>query len=498
MVFAGRKPSTREPIFLSSLVAILVVCVLIVLLQGGSEDDVCDIGGIPAINAWKFFTKRYDFIQNGFQKSGGRIFRFKVLQHRVIAMAGEASRKAFFNEPGLSFLEGYKILLGGAPESKDITLTEGEIQSNVEEADFVKRLSSLIRRDRIEAALPFLLEDLDKRLKNDWGRQCQIDPFKHGREAVFQMTIRMATCQELAEDRKSIDQLMEYYSVLEKSATPVSLLLPWFPGPAKKAREKATTALFTLLFKFVKLRRQAPEPSTDAIDLLIGQGHEDQSVAGTIMRILFAGVTTTSVIFSWILLRLASNPQWKHKAIEDYKTLLSHHGDLPSELPLHKRLAVIPLGAWEDQLPSVELVLKETLRLTSAGSIIRRNVQHDITVDRVVVKRGDFLTYQVADAHLNPEIYSNPLEFDPERFVKGRVEDRKQAFAFIGWGAGRHPCIGMRMAKLEIKLLLALVLLGYEYGVVDGSGSFPKDLPLPDKNDNNQASLPFQRMYSPS
>ncbi|KAF8884765.1 cytochrome P450 [Gymnopilus junonius] len=294
------------------------------------------------------------------------------------------------------------------------------------------------------------------------------------------MTIRMATCQELAEDRKSIDQLMNIIPSWRRAPH-------LFPYSYPKAREKATTALFTLLFKFVKLRRQAPEPSTDAIDLLIGQGHEDQSVAGDSL----CRVTTTSVIFSWILLRLASNPQWKHKAIEDYKTLLSHHGDLPSELPLHKRLAVIPLGAWEDQLPSVELVLKETLRLTSAGSIIRRNVQHDITVDRVVVKRGDFLTYQVADAHLNPEIYSNPLEFDPERFVKGRVEDRKQAFAFIGWGAGRHPCVGMRMAKLEIKLLLALVLLGYEYGVVDGSGSFPKDLPLPDKNDNNQARGPY-------
>lgn len=94
------------------------------------------------------------------------------------------------------------------------------------------------------------------------------------------MTIRMATCKELAEDRKSIDKLMEYYSVLEKSATPVSLLLPWFPGPAKKARERATTALFTLLFKFVMLRREAPAPSMDAIDVLIGQGHEDQSIVG--------------------------------------------------------------------------------------------------------------------------------------------------------------------------------------------------------------------------
>lgn len=70
-------------------------------------------------------------------------------------MAGEASRKAFFNEPGLSFQEGYKILLGGVPESKDIIQTDGEVASDIEEAEFVKRLTSLIRRDRMEAsALP--------------------------------------------------------------------------------------------------------------------------------------------------------------------------------------------------------------------------------------------------------------------------------------------------------------------------------------------------------
>ena len=65
-------------------------------------------------------------------------------------MAGEASRKAFFNEPGLSFSEGYKILLGGAPQSKDIVRTGEEIPSDVEEAEFVKQVSSLVRRDRLE------------------------------------------------------------------------------------------------------------------------------------------------------------------------------------------------------------------------------------------------------------------------------------------------------------------------------------------------------------
>lgn len=45
----------------------------------------------------------------------------------------------------------------------------------------------------------------------------------------------------------------------------------------------------------------------------------------------------------------------------------------------------------------------------------------------------------------------------------------------------------MKVAKLEIKMILALFLLGYEYELVDKSGRFPKELPKPDRNDIQQA-----------
>jgi sterol 14-demethylase len=41
----------------------------------------------------------------------------------------------------------------------------------------------------------------------------------------------------------------------------------------------------------------------------------------------------------------------------------------------------------------------------------------------------------------------------------------------------------MKIAKLEIKLVLALMLLGYDYELVNGSGKYPDILPSPDRND---------------
>ena len=53
---------------------------------------------------------------------------------------------------------------------------------------------------------------------------------------------------------------------------------------------------------------------------------------------------------------------------------------------------------------------------------------------------------------------------------------------------GRHPCAGMKIAKLEIKLVLAMILLGYEYELVDGNGNHPNAIPQPDRNDLHQVS----------
>ena len=53
---------------------------------------------------------------------------------------------------------------------------------------------------------------------------------------------------------------------------------------------------------------------------------------------------------------------------------------------------------------------------------------------------------------------------------------------------GRHPCAGVKIAKLELKLILAMILLGYEYEIVDGNGNYPKEVPKQDRNDLVQVS----------
>lgn len=125
------------------------------------------------------------------------------------------------------------------------------------------------------------------------------------------MTVRMATCRELADDRQAVEKLAQLYWNIEKSATPFASLLPWFPGSAKRTKEKATMGLYHLIGSYVKLHRDAPTPSTDPIDVLMAEGISDDNILGvslshllhtfvnsvwqTIISIVFAGVINTGI-----------------------------------------------------------------------------------------------------------------------------------------------------------------------------------------------------------
>ena len=43
--------------------------------------------------------------------------------------------------------------------------------------------------------------------------------------------------------------------------------------------------------------------------------------------------------------------------------------------------------------------------------------------------------------------------YDPDRFGPGREEDKQKPFSFIGFGGGRHSCMGETFAYMQVKVL---------------------------------------------
>jgi len=93
------------------------------------------------------------------------------------------------------------------------------------------------------------------------------------------MTARVIACHNLAKNKSDLRKIRELFMTLQTSATPASLLLPWFPGSARKAKKQATTELYTMFYTYVENRRHA-EPTNDGIDLLIADGEITQNIVG--------------------------------------------------------------------------------------------------------------------------------------------------------------------------------------------------------------------------
>lgn len=193
---------------------------------------------------------------------------------------------------------------------------------------------------------------------------------------------------------------------------------------------------------------------------------------------------------------LAIHPQWKEKCKKEIQSMLSRHlGDLVSSATVYEKLAAIPVSAWEDELPTLDACSRESLRIVFSGVALRRNLGEEVNINGQVVERGDFVAYGLADVHLNPEYYPEPYKYDPGRWLRpDPVQNRP--YPFLGWGAGRHPCTGMKVAKLEMKLILAIFLTRYEYELVDENGKFPNPLPVPDRNDFHQVRVGRRKIFA--
>ncbi|KAG6834815.1 hypothetical protein H0H93_007184 [Arthromyces matolae] len=261
------------------------------------------------------------------------------------------------------------------------------------------------------------------------------------------------------------------------------------------------TRLYQTMCRYVDVRQAAETPTSDAIDLLLKEGVEKDDIV-SVSRLSSMCAFRNSLIgtvrahrhlrwkckygnTSWILLYLGFDQEWKSKITTEIQALITNYAGDYSTDSVYKQLTTIPLSAWEDEMPMTDAVLRETLRLTVNGVPLRRNLDKDIHIlgGTTNIPRGSFLVYPIWDTHLNPEIYDNPREFDPARFGPGREEDKKATLSFLGWGAGRHPCPGMKVAKLEVKMIVAFLIHAFEFNVVDATGNPVYSIPQPDYND---------------
>lgn len=177
---------------------------------------------------------------------------------------------------------------------------------------------------------------------------------------------------------------------------------------------------------------------------------------------------------------LSSDPVWASAVRQEVEGLLSTYNITlphnPSHEDLTNALSQVPLTAWETKMPSLDLCIRETMRIAQPHTALRKNIGPDFSAGEYTIPSGAFVAYSFLDTTFNPSYYADPTRWDPSRLLQKDVPS-------IGWGMGNHLCKGQRLAMLTMKLLTASLLLRFDLSMVDEQLRKMEAPPVPNHND---------------
>ena len=215
-------------------------------------------------------------------------------------------------------------------------------------------------------------------------------------------------------------------------------VLSWLPimerdlgglSPAARFR-KALAAVDELIYAEIADRRTS-EPGEDVLSLLLAARHEDGSpmsdveLRDELMTLLTAGHETTATGLSWAFERLMRTPRVMGKLIDSL-----------------------------DDDEYLDAVVKETLRIRPVIVDVARKLTRPTEIAGYTLPAGTLVLPAIAAVHARPDLYPEPDEFRPERFIDGQPE----SYAWIPFGGGVRRCIGASFAQVEMRVVLREVL----------------------------------------
>ncbi|CAL0307937.1 unnamed protein product [Lupinus luteus] len=190
----------------------------------------------------------------------------------------------------------------------------------------------------------------------------------------------------------------------------------------------------------------------------------DPDMIAVLWEMIFRGTDTVAVLIEWILARMVLHPEVQHKVQEELDTVT---GCGSRALTEEDTAAMVYLPA----------VVKEVLRLHPPGPLLSwaRLAITDTTIDGYHVPVGTTAMVNMWAISRDPDIWRDPLEFMPERFVadKGEYE-----FSVLGsdlrlapFGSGRRTCPGKSLGLATVSFWVARLLHEFEFLPCDDENS---------------------------
>lgn len=416
-------------------------------------------GALPLLGHMLEFGKNpFDYMMR-LRNKLGEIGEFRMFHQKMVLMTGPEANEAFFraSDAQLDQSQAYKIMtpifgkgvvFDAPPHKKDQQL---------------KMLMPVLRDKPMRGYAQVIVREVEQMIA-DWGDDGEIDLLACMKELTIYTSSHCLLGDEFRYELN--EEFAKIYHDLEKGVNPLAFVFPYLPLPVFRRRDKARARLQELVTGIIAKRAQKLEKSEDAFQLLIDARYDDGSrlsaheITGMLIGTIFAGHHTTAGTAAWTLLELARRPEQLAQVLNE----LDAHFGADGEVTFQSLR----------EIPALENVIKEVLRLHPPLIFLIRKVMQDFQFKDYTVKAGKYVCASPRVSHRIADVFPDPEKFDPDRYSETRQEDAVP-FSWIAFGGGKHKCSGNAFAMLQLKAIFSILLRRYTFELIADKDTYQDD-----------------------
>ncbi|MEX6725094.1 cytochrome P450 [Parapedomonas caeni] len=175
-----------------------------------------------------------------------------------------------------------------------------------------------------------------------------------------------------------------------------------------------------------------------------GRTFSDQEIIDHMIFLMMAAHDTLTSSVTSMVYFLARDPEWQQRLREELASAVDDGGNLAYE-----RLGDVQL---------TEYAFKEALRINAPVPSIPRRALRDFEFKGYHIPAGTMVGVSPLFTHRMPEIWPEPMAFDPWRFTPANSAGRHK-YAWVPFGGGGHMCLGLHFAYMQAKAFLGHLLV---------------------------------------
>ncbi|CAH8379671.1 unnamed protein product [Eruca vesicaria subsp. sativa] len=285
---------------------------------------------------------------------------------------------------------------------------------------------------------------------------------RNARFAAFCILLDM--CFGVVMDEESVEKMDRMMTEILIAVDPrihdyLPILTPFYFKERKLALE-LRRKLVEFVVEFIEKRRSDKTASSFAyLDTLFNlkiDGREttpsDEDLVTLCSEFLNAGTDTTGTAIEWGIAQLITNPKIQSRLYDEIKSTV---GDRTVE---EKDL---------DNMVFLKAFVKEILRRHPPTYFtLTHGVTEPTTLSGYDIPVGANVEFYLPGMSQDPNIWSNPDKFEPDRFIKGGEDADLTGVAgvkMMPFGIGRRICPGLGMAIVHVELMIARMVQEFEW-----------------------------------